>query len=155
MIKIVCVLEYSGGIIAQLFSSATIIKIKNFQDTENLRFSRVFENTNYFYQFFVFSTISLSKDLKYKQISQNTMRINEFKGILKDKKSDFALFYNLDSTKINPNMFYFSGYNGLGALVISKKASFLMVPEMELQRAKQSMALTARHKLWTSGLRRW
>lgn len=67
------------------------------------------------------------------------MRINELKKILKDERSDFALFYNLDSTKINPNMFYFSGYNGLGALVISKKVAFLMVPEMELQRAKQSM----------------
>ena len=40
----------------------------------------------------------------------------------------------------NPNMFYFSGYSGLGALVISKKQTpFLIVPEMEFERAKKSM----------------
>jgi Xaa-Pro aminopeptidase len=37
-------------------------------------------------------------------------------------------------------MFYFSGYNGLGALVIPKKHKpFLIVPEMEFQKAKKSM----------------
>ena len=68
------------------------------------------------------------------------MRINEFKTVLDEKKSDFALFYNSDSNKVNPNMLYFSGYRGLGALTFPrKKAPFLIVPDMEFQRAKKSM----------------
>ncbi len=68
------------------------------------------------------------------------MRINEFRAILEAKKSDFALFYNSDSSKINPNLYYFSDYNGFGALILPKnKAPFLIVPDMEFQRAKKSM----------------
>ena len=68
------------------------------------------------------------------------MKINEFKKIIENKNADFVLFYNLDSTKVNPNMFYFSGYSGLGALVVPKKqAPFLIAPEMEIERAKKSM----------------
>ena len=68
------------------------------------------------------------------------MKISELKGILKKNKSDFALFYNLDSTNINPNMSYFSGYGGLGAMIIPKKqVPFLIVPKMEAQKAKISM----------------
>ena len=68
------------------------------------------------------------------------MKIEELKAILWEKKSNFALFYNPDSTKINPNMFYFSGYKGIGALIIQKnKHPFLIVPKMEFQRAKKSM----------------
>ena len=67
------------------------------------------------------------------------MKINELKGILEKKKLDFALFYNSDSIKISPNMLYFSGYNGIGALIIPRKQRpFLIAPKMELQRAKQS-----------------
>ena len=68
------------------------------------------------------------------------MRINEFRTILEAKKSDFALFYNSDSSKVNPNLCYFSGYKGLGALILPrKKAPFLIVPDMEFQRAKKAM----------------
>jgi len=67
------------------------------------------------------------------------MRISELKHILEKNKSDFAFFYNLDSTKINPNMFYLSGYSGIGALVVPRKQKeFLIAPEMEFQRAKKS-----------------
>lgn len=67
------------------------------------------------------------------------MKINELKGILEKRKLDFALLYNPDSTKTSPNMFYFSGYNGLGALIVPKKQrSFLIAPKMELEKAKQS-----------------
>lgn len=67
------------------------------------------------------------------------MKINEFKTILEKKNTDFAIFYNSDSTRIHPNMLYFSGYNGLGALIIPKKQTpFLIVPEMEKERAKKS-----------------
>ena len=68
------------------------------------------------------------------------MKINEFKTILSSKKSDLALFCNLDSEKYNPNMMYFSGYNGLGSLIIPKnRKPFLMAPKMELERAKRSV----------------
>lgn len=67
------------------------------------------------------------------------MRINEFRAILESKKCDFALFYNSDSSKVNPNLHYFSGYNGLGALILPRdKSPFLIVPGMELQRARKS-----------------
>jgi len=68
------------------------------------------------------------------------MKINELKKILYKKNANFALFYNSDSAKPNPNMLYFSGYKGLGALTIPKnKAPFLIVPEMEIERAGKSM----------------
>ena len=66
------------------------------------------------------------------------MKIKEFQSILEKKKCDFALFYNSDSTKINPNFFYFSEYNGIGALVIPKKHTpLLIVPEMEFEKAEK------------------
>lgn len=74
------------------------------------------------------------------EIQNLKMKIKELQSFLKKKKSDFAFFYNSDSTKVNPNMLYFSGYNGLGALVIPvNNRPFLIVPQMEFQRAKKSM----------------
>jgi len=67
------------------------------------------------------------------------MRIKELKGVLEKNMMDVALFYNL-GMETNPNMFYFSGYSGLGALIIPKKQRpFLIAPKMELQRARKSM----------------
>ena len=67
------------------------------------------------------------------------MKIKEFQQVLQKKNCNFALFYNSDSTKLNPNMFYFSGYNGLGALILPKyKLPFLIVPNMEYERAEKS-----------------
>ncbi len=67
------------------------------------------------------------------------MRINDLKEILEDKKLDFAMFYTLDSEKANPNMIYFSGYSGIGALIIPKRQNpFIIAPEMEFEKAKQS-----------------
>ena len=67
------------------------------------------------------------------------MKLNELKPILIKKRLDFALFYNSDSSRINPNMLYFSGYGGLGALVVpSNHHPFIVAPDMELQRAKKS-----------------
>lgn len=67
------------------------------------------------------------------------MRINDFKAVLEKKRCDYALFYNSDLIRFNPNMFYFSSYNGLGALIVPRKqAAFLIVPDMEVQRAKKS-----------------
>lgn len=67
------------------------------------------------------------------------MKIREFQQILEKKRCDFALFYNLDSSRINANLSYFSGYNGLGALVIPRKSQpFLIAPEMEFEKARKS-----------------
>ncbi len=67
------------------------------------------------------------------------MKINELKAILEEKKLDFAMFYTLDSAKANPNMLYFSGYSGIGALIIPKKQNpFIIAPEMEFEKAGQS-----------------
>jgi len=68
------------------------------------------------------------------------MKIKEFSAILEKKNADFAIFYSSDSIQINPNVFYFSGYKGFGALVIpAKKTPFLVVPDMEIEKAKNSM----------------
>jgi len=65
-------------------------------------------------------------------------------NILEKKNLDFAFFHSLDSMKINPNIEYFAGYNGLGALVIPKgKSPFLLAPKMEYEKAKKSMVKKA------------
>lgn len=67
------------------------------------------------------------------------MKIQGLKGILEKNGIDFALFYTLDSAKVNPNLFYFSGYSGIGALIIPRKQNpFIIAPEMEFERAKHS-----------------
>jgi len=38
------------------------------------------------------------------------MKIKQFQDELKKKKIDFALFFNLDFSRLNPNLFYFSEY---------------------------------------------
>ncbi len=64
------------------------------------------------------------------------MSIKDLKGFLEAKKIDFAFFYNLDSSKINPNMVYFAGYDGLGALIVPKnKEPILLAPKMEFENA--------------------
>ncbi|MBI2659516.1 M24 family metallopeptidase [Candidatus Woesearchaeota archaeon] len=72
------------------------------------------------------------------------MRINEFKQILEKKRADFAIFCNSDSSKQNANMLYFSGYKGVGALIVPRsKPAFLVVPQMEIERARKSMVKKA------------
>ena len=67
------------------------------------------------------------------------MKIKELKTILDKNKLDFALFYNL-GMETNPNMLYFSGYSGLGALIIPRNQNpFLIAPKMEFENAKHSM----------------
>ncbi|MEK6892127.1 MAG: Xaa-Pro peptidase family protein [Nanoarchaeota archaeon] len=68
------------------------------------------------------------------------MKIKEFRGMLEKKNLDAAIFYNSEFPRINPNMAYFSGYTGLGVLVVpQRKEPFLITPEMEFQKAKKSM----------------
>ncbi len=81
------------------------------------------------------------------------MNIKAFQSELKKRKIDFALFYNIDSARIEANMFYFSKYRGIGALIIPKnKTHFLIVPEMELGRERncKAHAWTKGHKLFES-----
>ena len=67
------------------------------------------------------------------------MKIKELQSILEKKRCGMALFYSLDSSKMSPNLFYFSGYDGLGALVVPEKSQpFLITPEMEFEKAMKS-----------------
>lgn len=67
------------------------------------------------------------------------MKIKELQDELKKNRIDFALFLNVDFDVIEPNIVYFSGYSGIGALVIpAKQAPFLVVPEMEYNKAKKT-----------------
>src|SRR3989344_5963177 len=68
------------------------------------------------------------------------MKIREFQSILEKKSCDCALFYTSDSSRINPNLFYFSGYSGIGVLAVPKKQEpFLIAPQMEFEKAKKSI----------------
>ena len=70
------------------------------------------------------------------------MKVKEFQRAIKKEGIDIALFFNLDSMEGNPNLFYFSGYTGVGALVIPKNSpSFLLVPRMEYERAKKESGM--------------
>src|SRR3989339_1819596 len=64
-------------------------------------------------------------------------KINGFQQILKKKKVDFFISCNLDFSRFCYDMAYFSGYGGVGALVIPKnKKPFLVVSKMEAGRAR-------------------
>jgi len=66
------------------------------------------------------------------------MKIREFQKLLRERKIDFALFYNIDSMGHDKDILYFSGYKGVGALVVPKnKRAFLAVPVAEYGRVKK------------------
>jgi Xaa-Pro aminopeptidase len=66
------------------------------------------------------------------------MRVDYFQTELKNKNIDLAVFFSLDE-KPNINVIYYSGYSGIGLLVIPKeKPAFLVVPEMEYEKAKKT-----------------
>lgn len=65
------------------------------------------------------------------------MKIRRFQERLKEKKIDIALIYNIDSMGSDNDLVYFTGYKGVGALVIPKdKPAFVLVPGMEYGRIK-------------------
>src|SRR3989344_2598816 len=76
-------------------------------------------------------------------VGSSVMKIKEFRERLEKQVIDFALFYNA-GMEANPNFFYFSGFGGIGAAVIGK-SSFLLVPKMELERAKRCSPLPTYH----------
>ena len=68
------------------------------------------------------------------------MKIKELKSSLQKENIDIALFYNLNTGTAEPNFFYFTGYEGYGALAIPKTGSpFLLAPKMEFEKSKNSM----------------
>ena len=68
------------------------------------------------------------------------MKIKELKSVLDKKNSDCAILYCSDSSKPNPNILYFSGYSGIGALIVPRrKDPFIIAPEMEHEKARKSM----------------
>lgn len=63
------------------------------------------------------------------------LKLREFQSLLKKRRIDFALFYNFEQD-FNPHILYFTGYSGMGILVIpSAKPPFMIVPSMEFERA--------------------
>ena len=65
------------------------------------------------------------------------MKIKAFQKILAQNKVHLALFVHMGETP-HPHLQYFAKYNGGGALVIpQKKPAFLVVPEMEYERARK------------------
>lgn len=67
------------------------------------------------------------------------MKIKELQNYMKTRKIDISLFYN-SGVYVDPNLYYFSQYSGIGCLIIPKNQKpFLIVPKMEFQRAKGSM----------------
>ena len=59
------------------------------------------------------------------------------KELLSKVKVDGILISNLEYTNPNANIKYFSGYGGSGFFLISKKGNVLIVPKMEINRAKK------------------
>jgi Xaa-Pro aminopeptidase len=65
------------------------------------------------------------------------MKVKEFQQYLKSKKIQYSVFLNFDM-EVNPNFFYFTGYSGIGALLIPDKGScILFAPKMEYERAQK------------------
>jgi len=65
-------------------------------------------------------------------------KIKEFQNILRKKKIDFFISCNIDFARFDYDMAYFSGYNGVGALIIPKnKKPFLIVSRFEAKRARE------------------
>jgi len=69
------------------------------------------------------------------------MKIKELQQILKKKKIDVFMAVNVDFLRLNYDMTYFSGYGGVGILIIPKnKKPFIIVPKMEIRRIKDLKA---------------
>ncbi len=65
------------------------------------------------------------------------MQIKKLQAILKGENIDLTLIFSFDE-KPNSNMIYFANYVGVGVLAILKNKSFLVVPDMEYERAQKS-----------------
>jgi Xaa-Pro aminopeptidase len=80
------------------------------------------------------------------------MKMQKLKHVLNKKGIDIAIFHNLDSEGFDKNMYYFSGYKGMGCLIVPKRgAAFMIVPLMELERAKKESKIRCYE--WEKGKR--
>jgi Xaa-Pro aminopeptidase len=66
------------------------------------------------------------------------MKLKEFQKELRKKRVGLALFFSIDGDNVDPNLVYFSQYEGFGFLAITPKKAFLVVPKMEAVRAKRT-----------------
>ncbi|HII17283.1 TPA: M24 family metallopeptidase [Candidatus Woesearchaeota archaeon] len=65
------------------------------------------------------------------------MTIKAIQAQLKKEKLSAAFFFNLDSIGgIDTDLLYLSGYDGPGAMIVTPKKHYLLVPKMELERAR-------------------
>ncbi|MBN2368236.1 aminopeptidase P family protein [Candidatus Woesearchaeota archaeon] len=65
------------------------------------------------------------------------MRIKKLQKAMNKNKIGLSLIFSLDE-KPNTNMIYFTGYSGIGILAVLKRSAFLLVPEMEYEKATKS-----------------
>lgn len=66
------------------------------------------------------------------------MRVKEFQAFLQEKKVDASILVSI-GMEPDPNFFYFTGYEGAGALIIPKSGRpLLLAPKMEQERARKS-----------------
>ncbi|MEM3373766.1 MAG: Xaa-Pro peptidase family protein [Candidatus Woesearchaeota archaeon] len=63
------------------------------------------------------------------------MRIKRLQEIMIKKNIDVVLVFSFD-VDFNKNIFYFTNYKGIGIFCVLKDNSFLIVPEMEYEKAK-------------------
>lgn len=69
------------------------------------------------------------------------MRISKLQERMKKENVSYSIFANLDSTSMDPDvdMTYLAGYHGNGVLVVGKRSARLLVPRMEIERARRSV----------------
>jgi len=71
--------------------------------------------------------------------------------IMGEKNMDVSIFYNIDGLSHNTHMLYYTQYEGVGCLVIPRTSRpFLIVPKMEVERARQSNSVVYQWKKKTS-----
>jgi predicted glycosyltransferase len=70
------------------------------------------------------------------------MQFEGIKRIMDRSKIDLIIIYNIGSETFDKNLFYFTGYRGVGLLAIPrKKQPFMIVPLMEVERAKKTSGM--------------
>jgi len=69
---------------------------------------------------------------------QNIQKIKEFQDILRRKGIDFFISCNIDFSRFDYDIAYFSGYNGVGVMIIpARKKPFIIVARMEKKRIRK------------------
>ncbi|MBW2965018.1 Xaa-Pro peptidase family protein [Candidatus Woesearchaeota archaeon] len=66
------------------------------------------------------------------------MRLKQFQKEMSKERIGLSLFFSVDGDNTDPNLVYFTQYTGLGALAVTQKKAFLVVPKAEYARAKRT-----------------